>query len=329
LQLSRTVKALQAGAFLELNHDPARSALVLGSGRSGTTWLAEALARHCASRLVFEPFHPLWSPGSDDLRLFLAPDDVDQGMVSLTDRALAGRMRKRQLDQIKVTRLSRSRIVKDIHSTNLLPWYARNYAEVPLVFTVRHPVATAVSRKRFGSFYGLAAYLETAGGRSDAEQSPVAQWLPAYDEHRAHPDDLVRLVAEWCIENAYPLSWSGQGRVALVFYETAVLDPVPELSRLAEFCGAALQPAGDADFGAESVRKPSAKDWFGTAADAARTRDWDQVVNRWTTEVPAATRSKCIEVLTDFGLDRFYGEDPMPLPKSTGATTSSDQSGAQ
>lgn len=318
------MKTLQAGAFLELNHDPARSALVLGSGRSGTTWLAEALARHSASRLVFEPFHPLWSPGSDDLRLFLAPDDVDQGMVSLTDRALAGRLRKRQLDQIKVTRISRSRIVKDIHSTNLLPWYSRNYAGVPVVFTVRHPIATAVSRRRFGSFYGLAAYLETAAGRSDAERSPVARWLPAYDEHRAYPDDLVRLVAEWCIENAYPLSWSGQGRVALVFYETAVLDPVPELSRLAEFCGAALRPAGDADFGAESVREPSAKDWFGTAADAARTRDWDQVVRRWTSEVPAATRSRCIEVLGDFGLDAFYGEDPMPLPtaiRSAGAAT--------
>lgn len=321
--------SLRAAAFLELNHDPARSALILGSGRSGTTWLAEALARHSASRLVFEPFHPLWSPGSEDLRLFLAPDDVDRGMESLTDRALAGRMRKRQLDQIKVTRLSRSRIVKDIHSTNLLPWYARNYAEVPLMFTVRHPIATARSRQRFGSFYGLAAYLETADGRADAERSPVARWLPAYDEHRAHPDDLVRLVAEWCIENAYPLSWSADGRVALVFYEAAVLDPVPELTRLAEFCAAALQPAGGAGFGAESVRKPSAKDWFGTAAGAARTRDWNQVVNRWTDEVPAATRKRCTAVLADFGLDGFYGEGPMPLPASTGAATPGDRSDAQ
>jgi hypothetical protein len=308
------LRTLQAAAFLELNHDRARSALVLGSGRSGTTWLAEALARHSASRLVFEPFHPLWSPGADDLCLFLAPDDVNPEMASLAERALAGRLRKRQLDSITVTRLSRSRIVKDIHSTNLLPWYSRNYADVPLVFTVRHPIATAVSRQRFGSFFGLAAYLETPAGRRDAERSPVAEWLPAYDEHRAHPDDLVRLVAEWCIENAYPLSWSSQGRVALVFYETAVLDPVPELTRLAEFCAAALRPAGDADFGAESVRRPSAKDWFGTAADAVRTRDWDQVVRRWTAEVSVTTRKKCVEVLGDFGLDAFYGEDPMPLP---------------
>jgi hypothetical protein len=309
LALARRLRGLNGAAFLERNRDPGHAALVLGSGRSGTTWLAEALARSTRSRLIFEPFHPIWTPGPEQLHLFLAPQDVGPDMQALVERTLSGRTRKRPLGQIVITRLPRSRIVKDIHSGNLLPWYRVRFPQVPVVFAVRHPIATACSRLRHGDFYGLARYLETKRGRHEAEDSPVAAWLPAYDEHREDPDELVRGVAEWCIENAYPLRYDAEGAM-LVFYEWAVREPAAQLARLAEFCAPAI--GGGEGFDLEALRRPSAKDFFGTATVADRTRDWDRLLSRWTEDLSAQKTRRCLRVLEDFGLDGFYGEEPLP-----------------
>ncbi len=230
---------------------------------------------------------------------------------------MTGRIRMRQIDQVMTARLPRSRVVKDIHTNNLLPWYRANHPLVPIVYTVRHPIATALSRRRAAGFFGLGAYLETDLGRRDAEQSPAAKWLPIFDEHWSHSDELVRLVAEWCIENTYPLTWldrEGTDEVTMMFYETSVLDPVSELTRLAEFCSHALGTgASSGALSLDAVRRPSVKDWFGTAAGARNARDWSKALARWTSEVPAATTKRCVEVLKDFGMDRFYGEEPMPV----------------
>jgi len=311
LALARRLRGLDGAAFLERNRDPGHSALILGSGRSGTTWLAEVLARNTRSRLIFEPFHPVWTPGPRDLRLFLAPQEVEPGMQALVERVLSGRTRKRPLGQIVITRLPRARVVKDIHSGNLLPWYRTRFPQVPVVFAVRHPIATACSRLRHGDFYGLTRYLETARGRRDAEDSPVAAWLPAYDEHRNDPDELIRGVAEWCIENAYPLQRCGSEGAMLVFYEGAVRDPAAQLARLGEFCAGAI--GGGEGLDLEALRRPSAKDFFGSATGADRTRDWDRLLSRWVEDVPASTTQRCLRVLADFGLDRFYGAEPLPL----------------
>jgi hypothetical protein len=310
LALARRLRGLDGATFLERNRDPAHSALILGSGRSGTTWLAEALARNTRSRLIFEPFHPVWTPGPGQLRLFLAPKEAESGMQALVERVLSGRTRKRPLGQIVITRLPRGRVIKDIHSANLLPWYRARFPQVPVVFAVRHPIATACSRLRHGDFYGLARYLETARGRREAEASPVAAWLGAYDEHREYPDELVRSVAEWCIENVYPLQRCSPEGAMLVFYERAVRDPEAELGRLAKFCAPAIGDGERLELGA--LRRPSAKDFFGTATLADRTNDWDRLLSKWTGEVPPDRTRRCLRVLADFGLDRIYGEEPLP-----------------
>jgi hypothetical protein len=308
--LGDAARALHRGAFLELNHDPSRAVLVLGSGRSGTTWLAESIARQTTSRLMFEPFHPLWSPRRDRLRLFLDGNDPGEPMASTATAVLTGRVRKFQVDQVVVSRFPRARVVKDIHTTNLLPWFAERFPEVPVVFALRHPIATALSRQRFGDFFGLAAYLDTTPGREDAERSPVASLLPTYDRYCTDSDPLVRLVAEWCIENAYPLSRIGATEALLTFYETATVEPVSELTRIGDFCAGAL--GSQRGYRLEALRKPSTKDWFGTAATAHSSQDWIEVLSRWTTEVPEVTTRSCLEVLEAFGMDAYYGAEPLP-----------------
>ena len=311
-RLASRFRILRRELFLDLRHDPSRAALFLGSGRSGTTWLAESIARRHRSRLLFEPFHPLLGVFGESLRLFPPEAGGDPAFERIAERVLRGRARSVQMDQVLITRRPRGRIVKDVHAANLLPWFRAAHPGLPIVFTVRNPIAAALSRLRTRVFYGLGDYLETQAGREDAERSPVAAWLPLYDRHRRHGEPLVRLVAEWCLENAYPLSRLDDG-VALVFYEHAVLDPVSELDRLGRFCRGALgSPRGELADG-DDVRTPSAMDWFGSAAQARQSGDWKRFLDRWTNDVPRPVVDECLAVLADFGLDRLYGDGPLPL----------------
>jgi hypothetical protein len=310
-EISARARYLRKELFLERNHDPSRTALVLGSGRSGTTWLAESIARRHRSRLIFEPFHPRLGAIGEGKRLFLDPAEHPLAFERSVERVLSGQVRGAYIDEIRIAQLPRGRVVKDVHATNLLPWFRANHPAVPVVYVVRHPIAASLSRLRSDTFYGIGDYLATSAGREDAESSPASAWLPLYDRYRDHPEPLVRLVAEWCIENVYPLSRGNDAGVALVFYETAVSNPASELARIGELCAEALGPVripttiGD-------VRTPSATDWRGTAAEAHRSGEWERLLGRWTDEVPGPVARRCLEVLSEFGLDRIYGEGPLP-----------------
>jgi hypothetical protein len=302
---------LRKELFFERNRDPSHAALVLGSGRSGTTWLAEAIARQHRSRLLFEPFHPRLGAMGAGGRLFLDPAEHPPSFERSARRVLSGRVRGPYIDGVRVARLPRGRVVKDVHASNLLPWLRANHPEVPAVYVVRHPIAASLSRLRADTFYGVGDYLATPAGREDAEGSPVAAWLPPYDERRDDPEPLVRLVAEWCIENAYPLSHRDDPGIALVFYERAVLGPAPELARVGELCAGALGPAR-APAATDEVRAPSATDWGGTAAEAHRSGDWERLLGRWRGEVPQPVAERCSRVVSEFGLDWLYGDGPLP-----------------
>jgi len=306
-RIASRARQLPKELFLERNRDPSHAALVLGSGRSGTTWLAEALARQHRSRLIFEPFHPRLGAIEEGARLFLDPAAHPPAFERGARRILSGRARGPYIDQIRLARLPRGRVVKDVHAANLLPWFRTSYPGVPVVYVVRHPIAASLSRLRADVFYGVGDHLATAAGREDAEDSPVAAWLPLYDGHRDDPEPLVRLVAEWCLENAWPLSRAEDAGVALAFYETAVEDPGATLARLGSFCASALGPAREPGANGD-IRAPSSTDWGGTAAEAHRSGDWERFLGRWTDEVPAAVAKRCSKVVSEFGLDWLYGE---------------------
>jgi hypothetical protein len=310
-EIAARLRYLGKELFLDRGHDPSRAALVLGSGRSGTTWIAESIARRHRSRLLFEPFHPRLGAIREGARLFLDPAESPPAFERSARRVLSGRARGPYIDQVRIAGLPRGRVVKDVHAANLLPWLRAHHPAVPVVYVVRHPIAASLSRLRSDVFHGIGDYLATPAGREDAEGSPAAAWLPLYDGYRDHPEPLVRLVAEWCVENAYPLSRGDDAGVALAFYERAVLAPVDELSRLGEFCAGALGPARGAP-AIDEARAPSATDWLGGAAEARRSGDWERLLGGWTSEVPRPVATRCMEVLPEFGLGWLYGEDPLP-----------------
>jgi len=268
---------LRAAAYLDLRHDIRDTVLVVSTGRSGSTWVAEVLNHRNEYRLVFEPFRRERVRAARAFRIgqYIDPGEQDHPLGPPTDRILAGRVRSWWTDDQNRKRVARRRIVKEIRITNLLPWIRARHPELPIVYAVRDPVSVARSWLELGWGDNLAELL--------AQEELLAQFARIDDEIRAvarEGDEVERLVLRWCLENAVPLG-AELPNVHRLAYERLRSAPEEELERLFAYLGT------DTTGAREAVTKPSA------TADFPRVRR---------VEISERQRERAVEILALFGL---------------------------
>lgn len=152
----RTRRAMDAAVRRRLpaRIDPTETLFVLGSPRSGTTWLQEQLAWAPDSLAIFEPFGPR-PEGTpfDGTRLQLAGvRAIDPRSAGAVDRwlddVIAGRVcgpwELRGQDRTAVAR-ARRLIVKSIRLNRSVPWLLQRVTVERVVAIVRDPVAVLES----------------------------------------------------------------------------------------------------------------------------------------------------------------------------------------
>ena len=164
-----------------------RPILIFGSGRSGTTWILDALAEANNLRTIFEPLNPIAVPTARPFaNRYVRDDGYEPELRNFMDRVLTGSLRSlwanyrvlpdrlRPWSALAVFRrtkhnpykmllgqymglLSHYRrykktnvdgiIIKFIRANLMIGWFARNY-DAKIVFVVRHPAAVIASRLR-------------------------------------------------------------------------------------------------------------------------------------------------------------------------------------
>lgn len=271
---------------------------IAGTGRSGTTWLAELLARNSRRRLVFEPFRndrvPLWEAASS--RQYIRPGDADHELLDRARAILSPHFRNEWADYYNGRLVTRGRIVKDIRANLILRWLYDQLGPFPIVFVIRHPGAVAASWLREGwSIEPSDVFL----GQSELIEDHLAHFAP---EIATADDVFEKTVYSWCIETIVPLRQFARGELDVVFYENLVRDPHRELNRL-------LQPLG------EPLRSRTA----GAVADASATTTPGVVyasrqnrLHSWQARITASQMGRLRSITTRMGLGDLYGDDGMP-----------------
>jgi hypothetical protein len=290
--------------LLDPLHDPRRTVLLAGSGRSGTTWLAEVLERAGRFRYLFEPFHPDRLPATRGFRprQYLAPGTPDAGMARAVEGVVAGRVRNRWVDQYNGRLIARRRLVKDVWSNLMLGYLADRHPELPIVLVLRHPVAVVRSQLALARWEW---YVEP--GHLLGQERLMADHLEPFrsllEGARPGPEQHA---ATWCAENLVPLRQLGPGRAHVLFYEHLVARPEQELGRLATFLGLPAPAAAGTSAGRPSrlARSDSA---VVTGGDA---------VGGWTAHVPPDELASVLRMVEGFGLDHLYTAEPVPRPAS-------------
>ena len=296
-RIRRRMSAIQHSFYLDVNPDHRASVLVAGSGRSGTTWLAEVLNYDNHYRLVGEPFTREHVPIVRHFaRLqYVRPDDDADAIYRPSRAILEGRVRTPWTDVGNRRLIARTRLVKDDRCTLMLAWIERRFPGMPIVYIRRHPCAVAYSRCHshwrvrprdvyFGQPELMADHLE-----------------PFRDLIAAPRTEFESHVVDWCVENLVPHKQLAGGRVLTVDYETLVADRSTGFARVFDYLGRSF----DSQALARSKRL-SATTFLGR--DRARRRARRDIRN-WRDEVSAADVRGAMEIVRRFGLEGMYSQE--------------------
>jgi hypothetical protein len=280
---------------VDLGGDPRDAVFLAGSGRSGTTWVAEIINHRNRYRFIFEPFHPDRVGLCRHFRRkqYLRPEDRREEYLEAARRILAGEIRSLWTDRFNRRLVARRRLVKDIRANLLLGWLRANFPEVPVVLLLRHPCAVAASRIALGWRDNLAETME--------QEDLVEDFLLSVEaEIRGARSAFERNIFLWCIENYVPLRQLGPGEIHLSFYEHFLARPEEEIWRLLAFLG---ESPDERVYRALRTRSP-----------LSRGAQEDPSPDAWRRHVSGPQLERALEILALFGLDRVYGEGAMPDP---------------
>jgi hypothetical protein len=238
--------------------------LIAGSGRSGTTWVQDALAFANDLRPVFEPLHPAVSDigaryayrtltadeEHPELERFLRDVCAGRGHAMWTryrgrpDLLLPPLAKLRKLDAAKsLYRLWRkflqdfpelaaagrgkNPLVKCIRANLMLPWLSRRFG-CSTVLVVRHPGAVVESQFRSGT-WDPEPELERYRNDPRLHEMTCARYSSLL---RRRLTRVEALATSWIIENQLVIEQASSNGVTVVFYEQLRSAPDREWQRV-------------------------------------------------------------------------------------------------
>jgi hypothetical protein len=237
-------------------HDSMPPRLILGSGRSGTTWVLDCLAEANNLRPIFEPLHPAESAlGLRYAHEVATIDDKDEVLARHFRDLIAGRIHSRWIDYrgarrvlfpspSKFTSFSATKswirswrkyldnritlrasaqrqdvLVKCIRANLMASWLTRTMG-FRAALIVRHPCAVVESRYRL-RWNPSVVLTRYHGNRRLHELTGGRYW----DLLNSELTFVQALTLTWIIENQWPVEHSQEGGYSVVFYEDLVSNP--------------------------------------------------------------------------------------------------------
>lgn len=292
----------RTSARFHADYDPARTVVVLGSPRSGTTWLMNILCQLPGSAPIFEPLNR-----RQDRRLAailadefprLAPDASLPALAELLREVYAGRHLTRWSSAYatlpSLLRADRF-VVKLIRAMRAAGWLCAQFPKNRVVLVIRHPCAVVDSLRR-----SLGIWNDWSREQITRE---VARTLgPAAGavlSRLASRDEL--LAAWWCAEQLAALRETPRRQVLAVSYEELVRRPEELLPRVFAHLGETLPPEALAE-----ARRASE-----TANPEAAIRRGTDPLESWRRRLSHHEIAAILGVTQALGI-RFYDDAPMP-----------------
>jgi hypothetical protein len=293
---------------------------LVGTPRSGTTWLMELLENIPSYTYLFEPLHSIWFPEVVKIdfksRPYLLKDRERIEWEEYLRKIFTGKVVNRMplygfKPKMLMNRLlSKKLIVKSVRLTRLLPWIAERFQLRSAFYIIRHPCATIASQLKTGFFGYHNYYPPYLNARPSidniiSEASHMNFVDPELIEKLKKMNTIEEiLTAAWCLDNYIPLNEPKTQKWTTLLYEKLVADGESEIKRLCK----TLNHEEITEIATQQLRKPS----IVTLGDEKKKlKSIDIQLSKWKKQFNQDQIDRMLKILSDFGLD-FYSEENEP-----------------
>ena len=290
--------------LLSLFRTYSKPIILAGSGRSGTTWLANIIAANPNVRLIFEPFDHRRVPevANLPLRPYARPGEHYAQWEPVVRQVLAGDITNEWVNRDGYRWWASKRLVKTIRATLMLGWLDRLF-EPRIVFMMRHPCAVVHSRRKLAWETHLDIFLSQPQLMTDYLEPFRDVILGAQSEVEKH-------AVMWCVENLIPLrQWQD---VKMPFCRRWVLSTYEQLYRQPEAEAARILPAlgiRQTWFTQRAIKRLS----IVARADSALVHGRNPLLE-WQNRLSQPEIKEILRIVEAFGIE-LYGADAMPNVK--------------
>jgi len=272
--------------------------VVAGSGRAGTTWLAQLLSIAPGTQLIFEPLHPNFVPAVRALHdapppidvlhaTYVRPGEQYPAWEDFFRRVLTGELRNWWTDHERARRLAWRYVVKMIRASLMLGWLRACFG-CPVVLILRHPCAVVCSRLA----RGWSAPVESFLGQPTLMQDHLAEFESVI---RAAQSDVERHAVMWAVENLVALRQIQAFGGPVVFYETLCVQPIEQMRALYGELGLPFRSQTERAIHQRSLVRD----------ERGRATPKGQVLGRWQHALSASDQRLVLDIVGRFGLSSY------------------------
>lgn len=204
--------------------------VVFGTGRSGTTWLAEVFAA-AGLKYIFEPLHPTEVPEAREIDFpnYLLPGDETPWSLLLS-RVVAGEVENEWT--LRANPDAERAVIKTIRANLMMEWMLDQFDMCP-VYIIRNPLSVAGSMKEQGWIVGT-GFVQ----RAMAAMSRRDGIFDGFDDLFDHQiTDVESYAIMWGYQNYVPKRKKLIERVNVVRFEQLARDPEAVFGPLAARLG--------------------------------------------------------------------------------------------
>lgn len=299
-KIGRRLKSfLYSQLYRNPNRDLAKSILISGSARSGTTWLADILSAALNGRIMFEPFNARQVRPYSQFNYFqyMRPEEENPALEAFCRQLFTGAIRNAWIDRQVEYLNAEFRVIKAIRANLLLKWVQQRFPDMPQIFIIRHPCAVVSSRMELGwdTDKDIEPFL--------SQPKLVEDFLgPHLDTIREARTDAEKHAVIWCVTNLIPLKQFKDGGLEVIYYENLCTQPNVEMHRIFAAVNRPFQEESLA-----SLTRPST-----TSLPTSAILTGDDRLESWRKKLTDRQVDAILTIVDAFGLDHIYGENIIP-----------------
>ncbi|MCX6667997.1 MAG: sulfotransferase domain-containing protein [Euryarchaeota archaeon] len=302
--------------------------LIIGSPRSGTTWLMEILGTISGYTYLFEPLNPMWFPGSFEVgfssRTYLKSESnwpegeeylrkIFTGRIAnlpIKDNPMSDIFQGFSVNNLLTHLFSNRLIVKSVNMNRMFPWISQHFHLRGIFYIIRHPCAVIASQIKTGlygyrpSFPPYFDVFPTLENILD-EVSKIDDFdLNLINKLKTIKTKEEILAAVWCLDNYIILSQPKSNHWKLVIYEKLIKEGKQEIENLFYSIGERKIPKSAFNL----LKKPSS---VTTKESRKFIKRSDQQLSKWKNYLSEKQIDRILKIVSDFDID-LYSKDFEP-----------------